>query len=126
MSPAPSPLLPAGAVATLDRITDRLMTDTCLVKRKSTARDVGGSRVTAYGVVAAVPCQVRSVNRAAVEAVVGGRYEPASDYEIVLPRGTDVHAEDRITRGDTTFEVVSAPDEASHALTLRVAVKATR
>ena len=59
MSPVPSPLLPAGAVATLDRITDRLMTDTCLVKRKSTARDVGGSRVTAYGVVAAVPCQVR-------------------------------------------------------------------
>ena len=122
MSPAPNPLLPAGAVATVDRLLGRLRTDVCQVKRKGTTRDVGGSRVEAFGVVATESCQVRAVNRAANTAAIGGRLTSLADYEIVFDRAVQVREGDRIAVNGQTFTAVNVPNEASHAFTLTVAV----
>lgn len=122
MSPVPNPLLPAGAVATVDRLLGRLRTDVCQIKRKGTTRDVGGSPVEAYGVVAVADCQVRAVNRAANTLVVGGQLTALADYEVVFFRAVQVREGDRITVNGETFRAVNVPNEASHAFVLTVAV----
>ncbi len=124
MALRPNPLLPTGAVASLDRLLGRLRQDVCQVKRRGVSRDAGGAPITsAYGVVDTLDCQVRAVNRAANEFVVGGRLTALADYEIVVSREADIREADRITVNSKTFEVANAPNEATHGLTLTVAVK---
>jgi len=125
MAIRPNPILPAGAVASIDRLLAGQMADTCVIRRPSGARGASGAPSGAETTVATAPCLVRVPGRAPTEAVAGGRYGPQADYEVVVPRGTDVRSSDTIAVNGRTLDVIFAPLASSFGFTLTVAAKAT-
>lgn len=122
--PIPNPLLSAGAVATIDRLQARMMTDVCTIQRLGSTRASGGALVEAYATVATLPCRVSASARMAVETLTGGRYGPEADYEVLVSRAADVRSTDRILVNDQTLNVVFAAVAASYGFLLKVLCKA--
>lgn len=128
MSPiTPNPLVPTGAVATVNRLLGRMRDDTCVIQRPTSGTDAGGAPISGYTPVDpdGVPCKVTTPGRAPVEAISGGRVVPLVDYEISLPPDTDVRNEDRIVVNGRTLYVVADRDAVSHGFELKVLVKAS-
>lgn len=122
----PNPLIPSGGVAAIDRLQGRLMQDLCTIERKSATRDAGGALATGgYAAAFSVPCQVTTPGRTATERVAGGRFGPEADYEIRMPRDTEIGSDDRIAVNGQTMQVVYAPDAASFGFVLTVLAKVT-
>lgn len=114
MSPVntrPNPLVPAGAVAVIDRTLGRMRTDVCTVQRRGSTRDAGGALVSAMGTVAILDCQVTAPGRTATERVTGPRFGVEADYEIRVPRNADVRSGDQIlVNGQRRLDVVYAAE----------------
>lgn len=125
MAITPVPLLPSGAVATVNRLLARMRDDTCVIERPTSGTDAGGAPISGYTAVATVACKVSAPGRAPVEAISGGRVVPLVDYEISLPPDTDVRNEDRIVVNGRTLYVVADRDAVSHGFELKVLVKAS-
>lgn len=125
MAITPVPLLPTGAVATVNRLLARMRDDTCVIERPTSGTDAGGAPISGHTAVATVACKVSAPGRAPVEAISGGRVVPLVDYEISLPPDTDVRNEDRIVVNGRTLYVVADRDAVSHGFELKVLVKAS-
>ena len=125
MAIRPNPILSLGSQATIDRLLAGQMADVCTVQRQATQRGVSGAQVTAWGTTAVVPCKVATPGRAPVENVAGARYGPQADYEITVPRDTDIRSTDRILVNGRALDVIFAPLATSFAFVLRVAARAT-
>lgn len=126
MSLRPNPILPAGAVAAIDRILEGQRDDLCVIERPSSGVDAGGAPASAtFTAVQGVPCQVSAPARVAIEAASGGRFVPEADYEVRLPRETDVRSADRIVVKGIRLEVVSILKALSFGMQMIVAAKAT-
>jgi hypothetical protein len=115
MAIRPSPLLSAGAVATIDRLLGRLRVDVCTVQRPATDRGPGGAPSTAFGTIGVAPCRVQQP-AGGTEVTVGGRQTQLVDYVVRLSRAIDLASDDRIRVGDLTLQVVSTPALASSGM----------
>ena len=126
MALRPNPLVPAGAVATIDRLLGRMREDWCVIEEPSATRDKGGATISdGYSARASVPCQVVAAGRAAVERLFGGRFGPETDYIVKMPRDTAVSSDERIVVNGKTLQVVSDNDVQSYGFELIVATRAT-
>lgn len=124
MAIRPNVLIPAGGVAIVDRLLGRLRPDSCAIQRRSGGRSPGGAPTATFATVATVPCAVVVPGRTPGEGVAGGRFGPAADYEVRVPRDADVRSEDRIAVNGQTLEVTYAPTAASEGFELIVLAKA--
>jgi head-tail adaptor len=89
--------------------------DVCLIRRRSGAIDAGGAPTESWTTVATVDCRVDATNRQPDEGIVGGRATPAVAYNVALPYGTDVRADDRIGVKGTELEIAGVPGLVSFA-----------
>lgn len=96
--------------------------DTCVVKRLTQERGVGGGVKETRSTVATVSCRVDPVRRSPVEGMIGGRGAPAADYTIALPRGTVVREDDTIETGGRVFQVVGENSASSYHAEVEVQV----
>ena len=121
----PHPLIPAGTVATLDRLFTGLRQDTCVIERPSTSRDAGGAPVGTMTVTGGFPCTVRRPGRVGTERTAGARFGPDVDYEVLFDREVQVTTDDDLVvmRTGTRLRVVSVPDAESYGLQMIVGAK---
>lgn len=126
MTVRPNPFVPADAIPDIDAVLGQLRTDTCVIQRKSADFDPAGAPISGgFATVASVDCQVKGAGRVGVERVFGGQFGPEADYEITMPRETDVRGDDQIIVNGETMEVVSVDDAKSYGFEITVGVKAT-
>ena len=126
MAIRPNPLVPAGAVVTIDRLLGRMREDWCVIRRKSPSQDAGGAPISGgFTTAASVDCQVAASGRAAVERAFGGQFGPETEYVLKLPRDTDVRSDDQIIVNGKTLQVVADDDLKSYGFEVIVAAKAT-
>lgn len=125
MAIRPHPLIPAGGAAAVDRVLARTRPDVCTVQKPVATRSPGGAPVAGYATVAVVDCSVAVPGRTPVEAVAGGRLAAVGDYEVRLPRGTDVKSDFRILVNGKTLEVVDDRDAVSFGFQTIVVARAT-
>lgn len=126
MSRRPNPALPAGAVATIDRLLVKQRGDTCIIERPVSGTDAGGAPVSGWEQVGdPEPCKVTAPGRMPMETVSGGRAVPLVDYEVSFYRDVEVHNEWRIQHVESgrTLYIVADRDAVSYGFQVKVLVK---
>jgi hypothetical protein len=118
--------LDAATIAEIDAELALNRGDSCVIQRKSGDLDAAGAPVSGgYTTVATVTCRVKSAGRVAGERAYGGQFGPEADYEITMPRDTDVRSDDQIVVNGKTMQVVGDDDAKSYGFELVVGAKAT-
>lgn len=111
MTRQPPSILSAGAVSTIDTLLAGFRTSTCVIERNVGTKDKGGAKVDSWEAVGSpVPCKVKAPGRSPTEQALGGSITPMVDYEVKLPRNTEVHNDWRIQVNGRTLYVVADRD----------------
>lgn len=124
MAPIPSPLLPAGAVAAIDRLLTGQRSSVCTIQRPASGVDFTGAPTGGFTTTAVAVCTVRAPGRMPIESVGGGRFGAVVDYEVAFAPDVDVKSNDRIVVNGRTLQVIADHDAASHGFQLKVLAKA--
>lgn len=110
--------LPIGSVA---------LSDLCEIHRATKATDgQGGRRMTWATLAEDVPCFIQMGNSSGQqrlptpkEGVVGGKMRPVEVWSAIFQIGQDVRAQDRVVKGDYTWEVLDVSGGETGATSLQ-------
>lgn len=119
-------MLTAAELTRMRADANRLLPDTATIYRRTVTEDSSGGEASDWSTrIGEVKCRLSatSAKTRAKDAVRGERIEAAEGWIVSLPVGTDVTETDRLTINDTTYEVVSALDNRSYAVNIRLIVK---
>lgn len=109
---------------------ETFLNETCDIQKEDDARGKYGERIHTWTTVAAdVACRVISVssNSTASQAGGVGNQEMIVDtYRLILPRGTVISADYRVSLGGVLFDVVNVYDRWSDRMDVQVLIKRAR
>lgn len=92
-----------------------LMPDTAIISELSVTSDGGGGGSISWQVAGTVPARLSPLS-ASSEADVGERLSTNVQWEIMVPAGTEVSAENRVQIGSQEFDVTGVRAPASWEL----------
>jgi head-tail adaptor len=99
-------LISAADLAAMRATQALALPSTCSISRRALSADgMGGYSETWATLTASVACRL-SPHSAPTEVIMAERYGGRQTWQLTVPSGTDVTADDRVTIGSVTYEVV--------------------
>ncbi|MBI4496310.1 MAG: head-tail adaptor protein [Chloroflexi bacterium] len=100
-------MLSSSDLSALRTSLEESLPDTAVVQRVTRTADDMGGFTESWAAAGTAACRVAPLgSRTPEERVFAERIAPDVPWVITLPQGTDVTAEDRVTVGARTFEVL--------------------
>lgn len=89
------------------------LNETCLIERELDTVGDMGEPTHVWGLVDNAPCRIIGVGRRgqSVAEAVGGQEALVDAYRLILPAGTDLATDYRVTVGERVYQVVAVDDD---------------